>query len=210
VAYFNLLALSYQSSGLSFAYPVMRGTAPVIAALAALLILSEFPSVGAWLGIGLISSGVLLLAGADWSRLRLSTVGFALGNAGVIAAYTLVDGQGARLSGQALSYTAWVFILTAVFLLTYRWLRRQPIRTLLSGSSVWRTAGLGGLGTLAAYSMVLWAMTRAPIASVAALREMSIVFAALIGVVFLREHLNRWRWFAVGLVCMGAMTIKFF
>jgi drug/metabolite transporter (DMT)-like permease len=210
VGYYTLLALSYSSSSLGFAYPVMRGSAPVIAALAAVLVLNEFPSLGQWLGIGLICLGVLLLAGAAWKNLRWSAIGFALANAGVIAAYTLIDGQGARLSGQALSYTAWVFILTAVFMLAYVRLRRQSIGTLLVGPHVWRTAGLGGLGTLAAYSMVLWAMTLAPIAAVAALREMSIVFAALIGALFLHEHLNRWRVLAVSLVCAGAMVIKLY
>jgi drug/metabolite transporter (DMT)-like permease len=188
----------------------MRGTAPVISALAAMLLLSEFPSTGAWFGIGLICSGVLLLAGASMGKLHAAALGFALTNAGVIAAYTLIDGQGARLSAQALSYTAWVFILTAVFMLIFVGLRRQPYKPLFSGKHVWRTAGLGGLGTLAAYSMVLWAMTRAPIASIAALREMSIVFAALIGALFLHEQLNRWRWIAVTLVCLGAIVIKLY
>jgi len=208
VGYYTLLALSYRNSALSIAYPVMRGTAPVITALSAVLVLNEFPSSGAWLGIALICLGVLLLAGTAWGQWQTASISFALGNAAVIAAYTLIDGQGARLSGQPLSYTAWVFILTAVFMLVYIRLKRYSIRTLLVGPSIWRTAGLGGLGTLAAYSMVLWAMTHAPIATVAALRETSIVFAALLGVLFLHEHLSRWRWLAVALVCAGAMVIK--
>lgn len=208
VGYYSLLAMSYRHSGLSFAYPVMRGSAPVIAALAAMLLLNEFPSPGVWTGIALICFGVLLLAGSALDKFQTSSVGLAVGNACVIAAYTLIDGQGARLSGQPLSYTAWVFILTAVFMLGFVGLRRPLNNALFSGKAKWRTAVLGGFGTLAAYSMVLWAMTRAPIASVAALRELSIVFAALIGTLFLREPLSPGRWTAIGLVCAGAISIK--
>lgn len=210
VVYYTLLALSYRSSALSFAYPVMRGAAPVILALAAVVLLNELPSSGAWLGIGLICCGVLLLAAASRDKLRPAAIGFALGNAGIIAAYTLVDGQGARLSGHALSYTAWVFVLNAVFTLGTLALLRRRIPSQVPLSAALRSACLGGLGTLAAYSLVLWAMTRAPIASVAALREMSIVFAALIGTALLGEHLDRWRWTAVALVCAGAIAIKLF
>ena len=209
VAYFTLVALSYRHSELSFAYPLMRGTAPALAALAALIVLGESPSVGAWLGIVLICTGVLVLSGVAWRNgvLRPASVAFALGNACVIAAYTLIDGQGARLSGHALGYTAWVFLLTALFMLGLAaalWGRS----VLKPGAGAWRAAVLGGLGTLAAYSLVLWAMTQAPIAAVAALREMSIVFAALIGVLFLKEQMGRLRLTSVLLVCLGAVAIK--
>jgi drug/metabolite transporter (DMT)-like permease len=207
VVYFTLVALSYRSAALSFAYPVMRGTAPAMAALAALLLLHESPSAGGWVGIGLICAGVLLLARAAWRSVRPAAVGFALGNACVIAAYTLLDGQGARLSGHALSYTAWVFLLTALLMLGLALAWRG--RTLLQpGPGAWHTALLGGMGTLAAYSLVLWAMTRAPIASVAALRETSIVFAALLGMLFLKEPMGRLRLASILMVCAGAVAIK--
>lgn len=210
VGYYTLLALSYRNSGLSFAYPVMRGSAPVLAAFAALLLLGESPSTGAWAGIALICFGVLLLAGASWGGLHVSTIAFALGNAVVIALYTLVDGQGVRLSGHALAYTAWVFVLNAAFTFAGVALFRKRLVFTWQRAAVWRTAALGGLGTLTAYSLVLWAMTRSSIASVAALRETSIVFAALIGALLLGEHLNRWRWLAVLLVTAGAVAIKLF
>ena len=209
VVYFTLVALSYRHADLGFAYPVMRGTAPVLTALAALIVLNESPSAGGWVGIALVCSGVLLMVGAA-SRagvLRPPALAFALGNACVIAAYTLIDGHGARLSGHSLSYTAWVFLLTAVFVLGLALtLRRHSVPSL--NASAWRIASLGGAGTLVAYSLVLWAMTRAPIASVAALRESSIVFAALIGVLFLGEHMGRLRLASVVLVCLGAVAIK--
>jgi drug/metabolite transporter (DMT)-like permease len=208
VAYFMLVALSYRHAELSFAYPVMRGLAPALAALAALVFLRESPPALGWVGIALICAGVLLLSGAAWRAVavRHAALSFALLNACVIALYTLVDGQGVRLSAHALSYTAWVFVLTAPLLLGTAWLLRSPLRP--PDKSAWRTALLGGGSTLVAYSLVLWAMTHAPIALVAALRETSIVFAALIGVLFLKEPIGRLRLASVCLVCAGAATLK--
>ena len=119
VVYFTLVARAYQGAELGFAYPLMRGTAPALTALAAALLLSERPTPPGWLGIALICSGVLALAGRGWrgGASHPGAVLAALANAGVIALYTLVDGQGVRLSGHALSYTGGVFLLTAVLLL---------------------------------------------------------------------------------------------
>lgn len=208
VAYFSLVARAYRQADLSLAYPVMRGSAPVLAALAAALLLGESPPPGGWLGIALICAGVLTLAGqarpggGHGAALRL-----ALLNAGVIAGYTLVDGQGARLSGHAFSYTGWVFLLTAALMLAQAW--RQRGRAVLAQTrTAARAAVLGGGGTLAAYALVLWAMGQAPIASVAALRETSIVFAALIGALFLHERIGRARLLAIALVLAGAAALK--
>lgn len=209
VLYFTLVGLAYRGADLGLAYPVMRGTAPALAALGALFWLREVPTPLATLGISLISTGVLVASREAWRRggVHASAIALALLNAGVIALYTLVDGQGARLSANAFAYTAWVFLLTAALMLAtvlawrgYAWLRPRP------GS--WRAAALGGAGTLAAYALVLWAMTLAPIAMVAALRETSIVFAALIGTLVLRERLSRLRLLSVLVVCGGAVLIK--
>ena len=211
VAYFTLVAWSYRHAGLSFAYPVMRGTAPALTAIAAAVALGELPTPGGLAGIVLICGGVLLLAGAAWRTglVRSNSLGFALGNAVVIATYTLVDGQGVRLSGHAVSYTAWLFLLTAVLMLGGALALRGAI-VLRQARALWRTALLGGAGTLGAYTLVLWAMAQAPIALVAALRETSIVFAALIGVLFLKESLSRLRVVSIALVCAGAAAIKLF
>lgn len=209
VFYFSLVALSYRFAELSFAYPVMRGAAPALAALAALFLLHESLSAMAWLGIALICTGVLMLSAAAWRGgvIRRSSVAFALGNACVIAIYTLVDGQGVRLAANALSYTAWVFVLTALMMLAVS-LAQRGRRVLVLDAGLARVGLLGGAGTLAAYSLVLWAMMRAPIASVAALRETSIVFAALIGAAFLKERVGRLRLACVLLVCVGAAALK--
>jgi drug/metabolite transporter (DMT)-like permease len=209
VLYFTLVARAYHGAELGFAYPLMRGTAPALTALGAALLLGEPPTPGGWLGITLICGGVLTLAAGAWRNgaSHPAAVLAALANAGVIALYTLVDGRGVRLSGHALSYTGWVFLLTAVLMLAYAG-RRRGRSLLRPPAGAARTALLGGAGTLVAYSLVLWAMAQAPIALVAALRETSIVFAALIGVLFLRERLGRRRLLAALLVCGGAVVLK--
>ena len=209
VVYFALVARAYQGADLGLAYPLMRGTAPVLTAVAAALWLHELPTPVGWLGIALICTGVLALAGRAWQQgLRHPGATLAaLGNAVVITLYTLVDGQGVRLAGHALAYTVWLFLLTAaLFLPLVLWQRGRTVPR--PAAEAWRTMLLGGAGTLGAYSLVLWAMTQAPIAGVAALRESSIVFAALIGAFFLHEGMGRLRLVSAALVCAGVVLIR--
>ena len=211
VAYFSLVAFSYRGGELSFAYPLMRGSAPALSAVAAALLLNESPSLGGWAGVLLISCGVLVLAGDSWrsGTFRVAPALFALANAGVIVVYTLVDGQGARLSGHAFSYTGWMFLLTALLLLAISALGhgREALQFIRWG---WRRGLLGGACTLASYGLALWAMTHAPIALVAALRETSVVFAAIIAVTLLKEPITRIRYVSIVTVCAGAIAIKIF
>ena len=211
VAYFVLVAVSYRSGELSFVYPLMRGSAPALTAVCGALLISESPSPGGWAGVLLISCGVLVLAGDSLrtGTFRAAPAMFALTNAGVIVVYTLVDGQGARLSGHAFSYTGWMFLLTAPLLLA--------IATASQGRAVlqrirlgWRMGLLGGACTLASYGLALWAMTRAPIALVAALRETSVVFAAIIAATLLKEPITRIRYVSIVAVSAGAVAIKIF
>lgn len=209
VAYFMLVALSYRDGALSFAYPIMRGSAPAVSAIAAALLLSESPAAGGWLGILLICSGIMLLAIESWrvGVFQRRTALFALGTAGTIVVYTLVDGVGVRLSGHAAAYTGWVFVLTAIPLTVVFLLRDgQAARGYLRHH--WRRGLLGGACTLGSYALALWAVTQAPIALVAALRETSVVFGALLAATLLGEHLSRTRWIAIGIVTAGAVTIK--
>jgi drug/metabolite transporter (DMT)-like permease len=211
IAYFSLLAFSYRGGELSFAYPLMRGSAPVLSAIAAALLINESPSLGGWTGVLLISCGVLVLAGDSWrsGTFRAAPAMFALTNAVVIVVYTLVDGQGVRLSGNAFSYTGWLFLLTAPLLLAIA-AAGQPREVLRHIQLGWRKGLLGGACTLASYGLVLWAMTRAPIALVAALRETSIVFAAIIAAAFLKEPITRFRYASILTVSAGAIAIKLF
>lgn len=211
VAYFVLVALSYRSGELSFVYPLMRGSAPAFTAVAGVLLINESPSPGGWAGLLLISCGVLAMAGDSWrsGTFRTAPALLALANALVIVVYTLIDGQGARLSGHAISYTGWMFLLTAPLLLAVA--AAGQGRKLLQRIQVgWRRGLLGGACTLSSYGLALWAMTQAPIALVAALRETSVVFAAILAAWLLKEPITRIRYVSIASVCAGAIAIKVF
>lgn len=211
VVYFSFVAFAYRQGELSFAYPLMRGAAPALSAVAGVLVLHESPSLGGWAGVLLICTGVLVLAADAWrtGTLRVASTLFALANAVVIAIYTLVDGQGARLAGHAFSYTGWMFLLTAPVLLAIlaAGQHRGVLEKVRAG---WGKGLLGGACTLASYALALWAMTRAPIALVAALRETSVVFGAILAACFLNEPLTRLRCLSIVVVCAGAIAIKIF
>lgn len=209
VVYFLLVALSYRHGELSFAYPIMRGSAPAVSAIAAALLLAEVPSPGGWLGVLLICGGVMLLAGDSWrtGAFHGRTALFALATAGTIVIYTLVDGAGARLSGHAAAYTGWVFLLTAIPF-TGLFLSRDGAATAGYLQRHWRRGLVSGACSLGSYGLALWAMTQAPIALVAALRETSLVFGALLAATLLRERITRMRWAAILVVVAGAVAIK--
>jgi drug/metabolite transporter (DMT)-like permease len=209
VAYFLLVAGAYRHGELSFVYPLMRGTAPALSAIAAALLLAEVPVLQGWFGVALICGGVLLLAGDARRQATLpgSATLFALSTAGVVVIYTLVDGVGARLSGNAAVYTGWVFLLTALPL-TAIFLLRDRAATLGYARQHWQRGLFGGACTLASYALALWAMTQAPIALVAALRETSVVFGTLLAAVLLKERVSRTRYIAIGVVAAGAVAIK--
>lgn len=133
---------------------------------------------------------------------------FALLNAVAITAYTLVDGIGARKSGAPAAYTMYLFVLTAFGLLAWT-LARRPAALRAYARQHWRVALLGGLGTLASYGLALWAMTVAPVAAVAALRETAILFAAAIAALFLREKIGWRRAVAIGFIAGGAALMRF-
>lgn len=210
VAYFMLVAHSYRHAELSFAYPVMRGTAPAFSALAAALLLAEWPEPAHWLGIAMICGGVLLMAADGWRQgraMRGRALLFPLATAAVIVVYTLVDGVGARLSGNAAAYTGWVFLLTALPLLALS-LASDPRGTADHWLRRWHHGLAGGLCTLGSYGLALWAMTLAPIGLVAALRETSVAFGALIAVTVLGERITRSRCCAIAVIIAGTVAIK--
>ncbi len=207
--YFMALVGAYAAADLSHAYPLMRGIAPLLVALFGALLLDDGLSTPMWAGVLLISCGILLpfwLNPGDKAGL-LKSSSFALANAVVIAAYTLVDGYGTRLSAHPLSYCLWLFLLDPLPILAIALARHgngvwQHFRTR------WVPCTVGGILTVAAYGIVLWAMTRAPIAAVAALRETSVIFAALIGSVLLREGLGVPRIIGAVLVAGGIAALR--
>jgi drug/metabolite transporter (DMT)-like permease len=204
ILYFVFLAGAYRWGELSYTYPVMRGGGPMIVALAGALVLGEVPAAGETLGIAIICAGIFAFASGRHDR---RATAFALANAVVIAAYTLIDAQGARLSGAPLSYTLWFFAANGVVILIYGWLRRGPAVASYFVEN-WKRAVIGGTCAVAAYGIALWAMTRAPVAVVAVLRETSVIFAALLGVWFLNEKMTRRRLVATGAVLIGLVALR--
>jgi drug/metabolite transporter (DMT)-like permease len=205
--YYLTLAEAYRTGDLSFAYPLMRGTAPLIVALLGAIFLRELPAWHVVAGILLISIGIIGIALARRERHPPAAAYWAFANAVIIAVYTLVDGAGARASGNALSYVLWLSFIEGVFFLAWIRVRRGP-PALAYVRKQWRRGLLGGFCSVAAYAIVLWAMTRAPVAAVAALRETSVLFAALIGALWLKEGFGLARLAGAATVVAGVATLK--
>jgi len=208
LAYYYLLVAAYRVGDLSLVYPLMRGVAPLLTAVLGVFLLGEVPSALGWTGMLAISGGVFLLAyralGHAPSRAAIS---FALTNAAVIAAYTLVDGTGARRAGDAWGYIVWLFVLDMLpFSLFMLATRRAQFVSFLRANALRGLAG--GALSAGAYAISVWAMTRAPVALVASLRETSVLFATLLGARLLRERLTARRWAGVAAVVAGVLALK--
>lgn len=204
ILYFAFLAGAYRWGDLSYAYPVMRGGGPMIVALVGALALGEVLPLPETIGVLLICAGVLAFA---TGRHDPRATAFAVGNAVVIAAYTLIDAQGARLSGAPVSYALWFFALNGLVILLYGLARRGAAVPAYSRAN-WRRAVVGGSFAVAAYGIALWAMTRAPVALVAVLRETAVIFGAFIAYFVLKEKLTRRRLIATGAVLLGLVALK--
>jgi drug/metabolite transporter (DMT)-like permease len=205
--YYLLLIATYRAGDLSHTYPLMRGSAPPLVALSTGLLNGEWLSNAQWLALVLICGGVLAMwVGARGKNHGRST-GFALLTACVIAGYTLVDGLGVRRSGAPAAYTLWIFLLTGLSVcalaLPGRW--RGVLCYACANPLV---APFGGLASAGAYGIALWAMTLAPVAAVAALRETSILFATAIAAVVLRERVGLVRVLAACLIGCGAVAMR--
>jgi len=214
-AYYGLLAAAYRHGDMSHAYPLMRGSAPLLVALSSVPLLGEHLSVTQYAAVACISGGIFGLwfatrsgASADAAtRSRRQATAYALLNALVIAAYTLIDGLGARASAAPAAYVMWLHVLSAIGLLAWC-LLRCPRELNEYARQYWKVAILGGAGTLGAYGLALWAMTVAPLAAVAALRETSILFAALIAKFFLSERIGSKRALAIAAIATGAVLMR--
>jgi drug/metabolite transporter (DMT)-like permease len=205
--YYLTLAQAYRTGDLSFAYPLMRGTAPLLVTLLGIVFLRELPTAQVSAGILLISAGIVGIAFAQRRHHPRAAVYWALANAAIIAVYTLVDGAGARASGNALAYVVWLSFLEGVVFLAWIRTRRGADAVSYIGAQ-WRRGMLGGFCSVAAYAIVLWAMTRAPVAAVAALRETSVLFAAIIGTVLLKEGFGVARLVGAASVVAGVAALK--
>jgi len=213
VVYFLLVGRLYRNADLSVAYPLMRGLAPLIATGIAAVTLREIPGAVALVGVVGLVAGVAMMgvSGLAQGRIDRATIWVALANSAIIALYSVIDGAGARLAGpdaaHAFAYNAWSDALTAVvYLPVVLAMRGRGILPELV-AEIPRSA-FAGLAAFGGYAIVVWAMTQAPIGEVAALRECSVVFAAVIGVVFLREPFRGARAGAALLIVSGALALR--
>jgi drug/metabolite transporter (DMT)-like permease len=204
------LVRAYEAGDMAQTYPLARGTAPLLTTLGAMVLVSEFPTPLSIAGIALLSCGTFLMSfrgGAALEKFNLHAVGYALVTSVFIAAYTLSDGNGARLATTASSYAAWLFFCDGLWSLALAVILRGKI-VLPAIAIGWKDGLLTGALSAAAYWIAMWAMTKAPIASVAALRETSILFAMGISVFVLREKMTPWRIVAALLIVAGVIALR--
>ncbi|MFE0464272.1 EamA family transporter [Kitasatospora sp. NPDC058965] len=204
VGYQLLLLQAYRLGDFGQMYPIARGTSPMVVALLALTVLGTPLHGTRLLGVLVVSLGLagLAFAGGLPGRAQLPALAAAAGTGVLIAGYTVVDGVGVRRAGAADGYIAWLFLVEGVaMVLTVALLRGRGLVAQARGS--WLTGLGGGVLSLVAYGLVVWAQTAGDLATIAALRETSIVIAAVIGAVVLREGLGRVRLAASGAVLAG-------
>ena len=206
IGYYASLVSAYRAGDLSHGYPIMRGSAPLIVAIGSLAWFGEAPSAATWAGVLLICGGVLSLGLAGSGASRAATA-WALLNAVIISAYTVADATGVRASGGAERYVVWMFFFMGLpFGLIV--LARRRAAFLRHAARHWWRGLLGAALSGISYGIALWAMTRAPVAAVAALRETSVIFAALIGAWILNEGHVRRRLAGAAAVLAGVIALK--
>jgi drug/metabolite transporter (DMT)-like permease len=201
---YNLLLLqNYRMSDFASAYPIARGISPLLVTLGGFLLMHQRPNAWVIAGVAMISAGIVFLSTGKGKAGRFATLS-ALATGGIIATYTVVDGMGVRRTEKTLSYTAWVFasylLMPAVLLLL-----KFPVRV-VTARSLPRASGAGVL-SLAAYTLVLWATHYADVGIVSALRETSVLWAIVIGRVFLGEEFTWRRAASASVICCGVFLL---
>lgn len=209
VVYNAALSEAYRAGDLGQVYPIARGAAPVMTAVVGTVWLGEVLGLYGWLGVLVITGGILLLSLRGGRALDSDkrAVGFALLTAVTITAYSLADGLGGRHSGSPHAYTAMLFLLDGLAMAIYGGWRQGP-RLVQAFKLHWPTMFLGGVLSIASYWIAIWAMSVAPIGLVAALRETSVIFGAVFAVVLLKEPIRVTRVIAACLVVAGAIFIR--
>lgn len=206
-AYLVLLTKTYAHGDMSRLYPIARGTSPVIVTVVAVIVLTERLSALSWVGLAILVAGIVGLAFARGVPRADTGLALALTTGVVISAYTLSDGVGVRIAADPGAYIGWMFALQAPVLITVcRW---------RAGATFWRRMRrnaapglLGGVFSVTSYGTVVWAQSQAPLALVSGLRETSVIWAALIGRIFLGERLVRREVLAILAAAGGAVLLQ--
>jgi drug/metabolite transporter (DMT)-like permease len=208
--YFATLIESYRIGDLGQVYPIARGSAPLMTAIASATLVGEHLSLLGWSGIATLAAGVLLLSargGRGIAQLDRRAVGYALLTALTICAYSITDGIGVRLSRNPPAYVLWLFLANVTALVPYAlWRDRRSVMAALR--RFWLRGLVGGALQVLSYGIALWAMTVAPIALVASLRETSVLFGVIIAVLVLKEPLRTERVAAAALIVSGLVLIR--
>jgi phosphonate utilization associated putative membrane protein len=212
LAYYIALSGAYEHGDLGLTYPLMRGAAPLLVAMSSLMVLGEPLSLLAWAGVLGICSGVLFLGLSPHAVDSPRAVRFAFINAVVIALYTVVDALGVRataqVNGQPIQYVAALCLVHGWPFALYVLARRGPATVWAYARTRW-LMGLGGAtASMGSYGIALWAMTQAPVATIAALRETSVLFAALIGTLVLKEAFTPRRAVGTATIVAGVMALR--
>ncbi|MFT3820141.1 MAG: DMT family transporter [Rubrivivax sp.] len=217
VAYYLTLNGAYQHGDLGVTYPIMRGSAPLLVALGSSAVLGETLRPATWAGVLAVTAGVLMvgLSHPGQALHHGRAIGYALANAAVIASYTFIDGQGVRVAaaagGNAASYVLLLCVLDGLpYPALVLWRRRAEgrARALAYARRRWPLATVGGLASLASYGIALWAMTRAPVAAVSAMRETSVLFASALSVWVLKERFGLQRVLGAVVIVAGVVALR--
>lgn len=207
-AYKTFLTFAYEHGDLSRVYPLARGTAPLLVLIFGGTVLGEILAPAEIAGICLLGFGILMLTrGVFTSGESRKLLPYAFGAACATAGYSVVDGLGARVSGNPGAFVAWMFVLDGVLFATAM-LALRGQASVPQGAKVWVTGSLGAMASYASYAIVVWAMTKAPIALVAALRETSIVFGVLIGWTVFSEKMTLTKALSVVLIAAGVVITR--
>jgi len=208
LGYCFALAKAYKAGDFGQIYPIARGLSPLLVFVGALVFAGESVRPLALAGIVLVSVGIISLAFRK-RRFATSSVPAALVTGIFISAYTVVDGIGVRVAGSSFGYIAWVYILFNVPLAAVAfYLYGNPRRLFLDNPRRSMQGVTGGVIAMVAYGIVIFAFRFLPIATVSALRELSSIFAVLIGWLFMREKITTRRIVACALVTAGAVLIR--
>ncbi len=202
------LTKAYEAGDLAQAYPLARGTAPLIVMGAGIALLGEKPTTLVLTGILLLSAGTFLMSlRGSVGSFAGRAVGFALVTSVFIAGYTLIDGVGGRSAPNPLNYAVWLYIIDAIWslLFTVAVRGRGSLRLMLPE---WKIGIVAGMLSATAYAIAIWAATKAPVAMVAALRETSILFAMILSVWMVGEKVTRWRVAAALCIVSGVVALR--
>jgi len=208
MAYQLFLAFAYEQGDLSRVYPIARGAAPMMVLVVSLLFLSDPIGTMDYVGILVLGLGIAFMArGVFTNGESRRLLPFAFGSAMATAGYTLADGLGARVAGDPLQYVGWLMMLSAAFY-TPAAIALRGVEVIRASRRDWIMGLIAAAASFAAYAIAVWAMTVAPLALVAALRETSILFAVLLGWLLFGDKMDRGKVIAAVLIVSGVVLTR--